>query len=119
MRFLWVGLGGGVGSVVRYAIGVGAVYQRFPWSTMAINLVGAFFLGLLLTLGVGRIPIAVLTPLAVGLLGGFTTFSAFAWEAFTMGRGGQMGWSLAYAVGSVVGGWLLAWLGYGLGQALR
>jgi CrcB protein len=119
MRFIWVGIGGAAGSIARYAIGLGAMQQRFPWSTMAINLSGAFLLGLLLTWGVGKVPVAVLTPLAVGVLGGFTTFSAFCWEAFTLGRGGRMGWAVTYAAGSVIGGWLLAWAGYSAGRALH
>jgi CrcB protein len=70
MRFVWVGLGGAVGSVARYAIGLRVDQSHFPWATLGINLSGAFILGLFLTLGRGHLSVAVTTPIAVGVLGG-------------------------------------------------
>jgi CrcB protein len=119
MRFLWVGLGGATGSIARYAIGLGVDQSHFPWATLAINLSGAFILGLFLTLALGVLSVAVMTPIAVGVLGGFTTFSTFAWDGFTIGRSGRTGVALAYVAVSVLGGLLAAWGGYALGRALR
>jgi CrcB protein len=81
VRFLWVGLAGAIGTVLRYSIDLRVDQERFPWATLAINVSGAFVLALFLTLALGRVPISVMTPVAVGLLGGYTTFSTFAWRA--------------------------------------
>jgi CrcB protein len=53
------------------------------------------------------------------VLGGFTTFSTFAWEGFTFSRTGRAGIALTYVVVSVIGGWVAAWGGYSLGRVLR
>jgi CrcB protein len=112
-------MAGAVGSVLRYAIGVHADQSRFPWATLAINISGAFILGLFLTLALGRVSIDVMTPIAVGLVGGYTTFSTFAWEAFTMGDGGRPVTAAIYVGVSVAGGLCAAGLGYAAGRALR
>src|SRR4029079_470367 len=104
MRYLWVGLGGAAGSILRYAIGLNVDQSHFPWATLGINLSGAFILGLFLTLALGNLSVAVMTPIAVGVVGGFTTFSTFAWEGFTLGRTGRGGVALLYVSVSVVGG---------------
>jgi CrcB protein len=119
MRYLWVGLGGALGSVARYAIGVRVDQTAFPWATLGINLTGAFVLGLFLTLALGHLSVAVITPIAVGVLGGFTTFSTFAWEGFTHARSGRVGVALTYVTVSVVGGLLAAGAGYALGRTIR
>lgn len=119
MRYLWVGLGGALGSVARYAIGIRVDQSNFPWATLGINLSGAFALGLFLTLAIGRLSVAVATPVSVGVLGGFTTFSTFAWEGFSNARSGRTGVAMAYVSVSVVGGLLAAWGGSELGRAIR
>jgi CrcB protein len=119
MRYLWVGLGGALGSVARYAIGLNVDQSHFPWATLGINLSGAFVLGAFLTLALGHLSIAVMTPIAVGVLGGFTTFSTFAWEGFTFTRTGRAGIAFVYVTVSVVGGLLAAWGGYTFGRAFR
>jgi fluoride exporter len=119
MRFLWVGLAGAVGAVARYAIGLTVDQSRFPWATMGINLTGALLLGFFLAVALGHLPVAVMTPVAVGLIGGFTTFSTFAWDAFTLGRTGRSGPALIYVVVSVGGGLVAAWIGYTTGRAVH
>lgn len=104
--------------MLRYWIGLTARESVFPWPTLAINLLGSFTLGLFLTWALGRLPIALITPVSVGVLGGFTTFSAFAWEGLFLTRTGRMGLALIYLVGSVAGGVAAAWLGYMLGRAI-
>ena len=119
MRFVWVGLAGAVGSIARYAIGLGVDQSHFPWATLGINLSGAFVLGLFLTIALGHLSVAVMTPIAVGLIGGFTTFSTFAWEGFTLGRTGRTGVALIYVAVSVTGGLAAAWIGYRLGRTFQ
>ena len=119
MRYVWVGLGGACGSVMRYAIGVRVDQSHFPWATLGINLSGSFVLGLFLTVTLGHLSVAVITPVAVGVIGGFTTFSTFAWEGFTHARAGRAGIALAYVAVSVLGGLLAAAGGYSLGRLFR
>jgi fluoride exporter len=119
VRYAWVGLAGAIGSMLRYAIGLNVDQSRFPWATLGINLSGSFVLAFFLTIALGRWPVAVMTPVAVGLLGGYTTFSTFAWEGFVMGREGRVGAALAYVSVSVVGGLVAASAGYSLARALR
>ena len=66
MRFVWVGLGGAIGSMVRYGIGLAVDQTHFPWATLGINLSGAFILAMFLTLSIGHLSVAVITPVAVG-----------------------------------------------------
>jgi CrcB protein len=119
MRFVWVGIGGAIGSMIRYAFGLGAVNSRFPWTTLFINISGSFALGFLLTWGLGRWSVTQTTAVAVGLLGGFTTFSAFAWEGLFLTRSGRTGLAIGYLLLSVLGGVAAAWMGYTLGRSLR
>ena len=119
MRFVWVGVGGAIGSMVRYAIGLAVDQSHFPWATLGINLSGSFILAMFLTLSLGHLSVAVITPIAVGVLGGFTTFSTFAWEGFMISRNGRPGVAFIYVAVSVVGGLVAAWGGYSLGRAFR
>jgi len=119
MRYVWVGLGGACGSMLRYAIGVRVDQSQFPWATLGINLLGSFVLGLFLTLALGQLSMDVITPVAVGVIGGFTTFSTFAWEGFTEARTGRAGVAFVYIAVSVVGGLLAVAGGYSLGRVLR
>jgi len=118
MRVIWVGVGGAVGSIVRYGVGLLFSSARFPWATLSVNLVGSFALGVLLTYALGRWSTVITTGLAVGLIGGFTTFSTFAWESFTMAHAGDTRRAALYVVVSVVGGLLAALIGYAAGRAL-
>ena len=86
---------------------------RFPLATFVINVTGSFFIGLLMTVLTERFgPHPYLRfLLVVGFLGGYTTFSSFEWEMLFAARNGS-GWiALAYAVSSVVAGFLAVWLG--------
>ena len=118
MRFVWVGVAGAAGSIIRYLIGLSLGSTHFPWATLLVNLTGSFLLGFLVTWGLGRLPVAVTTPIAVGLLGGFTTFSAFAWEGLFMAGSGRGAMAAVYVLGSVGGGLLAALGGRLVGQAI-
>jgi CrcB protein len=118
MRYLQVLLGGAVGSLLRYAIGLFVLEHypgRFPLGTFLINISGSFLIGLVSTaLDSGWRPLLV-----TGILGGFTTFSAFEWETFSLGQDGMPRVALFYAVGSVMCGLAACWGGVQLAHAMR
>lgn len=119
LECLFVGLGGFIGSVARYLIGLLAVETAsgFPVKTFCINLLGSFILGIvsesaLRDPGISR---NLVLFLQIGVCGGFTTFSTFSSEALKLFAGGRQGVALSYMVLSVVlglvccyGGWLVA-----------
>ncbi len=115
---LLVGLGGALGAVGRYAIGVWVrTSSGFPWATLCVNLLGALLLGVLMgwlsrqTLQTGQHDTLRLF-LAVGVLGGFTTFSAFSMDLFTLLEKRDMVALSGYVGSSLVGGLAGFTLGY-------
>jgi CrcB protein len=104
MNFLLIMIGGAVGSAGRYAVGKLTLGPDYPWGTLAVNLIGGFLMGLLAGM-LARTGGSEQTRLliGVGVLGGFTTFSAFSLDAVTMIERGQWGVALAYALVSVIG----------------
>ena len=116
MKYLLILLGGGVGSLARYAAGTAIASRfgaRFPAGTMAVNVTGCFLIGLTMTLLTERLephPYWRLV-LVVGFLGGYTTFSSFEWETYSAVRAGGFWIGLANIVGSVVLGYGAVWLG--------
>ena len=117
---LIVGLGGLVGSVARYKIGGVILHHsaslRFPLSTFVINVAGCFLIGILAALVEHRDYFAADTRLFLftGLLGGFTTFSAFGYEGVFLLRRGEVAIAAMYAALSVICGFAAAWLGFKL-----
>lgn len=118
IRFFWVGLGGAVGSLARYWLALVVNHPGFPWATLAVNLSGSFALGFLFAYSLGRWPTEVVIPLSVGVLGGFTTFSTFAWETLHLAQNGPVGLPLAYMAATMVGGMAAVFGGYLLGRGL-
>jgi CrcB protein len=119
-EILLVALGGGVGAALRGAIDLLAarVGLAAPPATLAINLVGSFVAGLLVALVVerGALPAELRPLLIVGLLGGFTTFSAFAVQTLRLGEGAPLS-ALAYVAASLLLGLLAAAAGLAIGRA--
>jgi CrcB protein len=114
--YLLVGAGGALGAMARFGLGglIGTPAGAFPVATFAINIIGSVLMGLL----VGTL--ARLTPewgatarlfLAVGVLGGFTTFSSFSLEAVSLIEKGEIALAVAYSVGTVI----LSLSGFGAG----
>jgi CrcB protein len=87
--------------------------HRFPWGTVAVNLVGAAAFGAVAGLSRGRVelPPGLEAVLLVGLLGGFTTFSSYAFQAVDLLETGRPGAALAYVLGSNVLGLMAVWVG--------
>lgn len=118
-----VGLGGLVGSMLRYRVGLLVTHfpgSQVPWGTLAVNLSGCLLIGCLSILVEKRpwLNAEIRHLLMVGLLGGFTTFSAFGLETVTLLRRGKLPWAVFYLAVSVVGGLFLVWVGQKLTQAL-
>ncbi len=114
MPVLLVALGGSVGAVLRYLV-TSWVQQRvdfFPWGTLVVNLVGSFLIGIVLEATLqGFLSGEARLFIAVGLLGGFTTFSSFGWETLMLVQEGDFLPALLYSGGSLLGGLLLVWAG--------
>jgi CrcB protein len=95
-----VGIGGFVGTAARYLIGLIPVKNgsAFPWKTLAINILGAFVIGLVSALAVKNESMDrhLVLMLKVGLCGGFTTFSTFAYENADLLKNGQTWISVLY-----------------------
>jgi CrcB protein len=118
-----VGAGGAIGSVLRFLIGswfFGRTGPGFPWGTLVVNLSGAFAIGVVMQLVQSRTGMNPYARVffATGILGGYTTFSAFAYETYALGRDGLALQSLVYGFGSVIAGVAAALLGILLTRAL-
>ena len=107
MEYVWVGVGGSVGAIARFAMTRFAVARfgdTFPWGTLTINLLGAFTVGLILTWLTERTAAApeFRLVLVVGFLGGYTTFSSYTFEAVAMAQRGNWLGASSYVFGSNV-----------------
>jgi len=107
MGFLWVALGGAIGSSARYGVNLIAprvLDNGFPWATIFVNILGCFIMGYLTALLRVKFcdDVNLRLFLTTGLLGGFTTFSAFSLDFVTLMQRGEMTLASGYAVASVV-----------------
>ena len=116
-NILLVGIGGFIGSVARYKVGGWllhlTVQEKFPYSTFAVNVVGCLIVGVLAGLAERY---ELFGPgarlfLFTGLLGGFTTFSAFGLETMFLLRRGEPWVAALYVVASVLLGLVAVWIG--------
>ena len=115
-------LGGAIGAGFRYHLSRVALEQMgaaFPWGTWIANLLGGLLMGLLagIALRDGPVDDPLLLFLGVGMLGGFTTFSAFSLEAAQMIQRGELMVAAAYAVSSVAGSVMLLFIGFWVARA--
>lgn len=102
---LQVALGGALGASARYMTNVAAmrlIGPGFPWGTVVANVVGSFLMGVIVVALAHKDATRMAPFLMTGLLGGFTTFSAFSLDALTIWERGQTGLAAAYVLGSVV-----------------
>jgi CrcB protein len=95
------------------------VSPQFPWATFTINVSGCFAIGFLSVLLSRWLPHPdIRLMVIVGFLGGYTTFSSYAFESLTLVERGEPALALGYVVGSLVAGLIAVTLGVGLGRAL-
>lgn len=122
LGLLFIFLGGGLGSLLRYFLGVGCRYlvpsssAIFPWGTLLVNVLGSFLIGYLVEryhsgLGLEQF------LLVVGICGGFTTFSTFTLEVYSYFVEGLFWQGILYVVGSVLLGLTALYLGFRLAGA--
>ena len=118
---LAVGLGGFAGSVLRYLAGKLPLQspEGLPYVTLMINVLGSFAIGLIAAVAAKRADIdpRLVLFLRVGLCGGFTTFSTFSSETFSLLRAGSYGGAAAYVLLSVLLGVLAVFLAHALVKA--
>ena len=115
--FAWIAIGGALGSVARFAADtliMRVAGGAFPWGTLAVNAAGSLAIGVLLAL-VGPVrppgPTALQAFVAVGILGGFTTFSAFSGQTLLLAQNQPLQAAL-YVGGTVVLCLAAVWAGY-------
>jgi fluoride exporter len=121
MVWIMVAVGGALGSMARHFVSL-EIAHRFerpvPWAVFTVNVIGCLVIGLLAgRIASGRLQLDTLqrTFIFVGVLGGFTTFSSFGLDTFTLGHGGDHQAAIWNTIGQVSLGLGGVWLGYYLG----
>ena len=125
LAYLWVAIGGALGSMARYGLG-GLVSEKFghsfPWGTLVINVTGSFVIGFL---GALTAPGGKMTPqsrvlatqlLVTGVCGGYTTFSSFSLQTLNLLRDREWLYAGGNILLSVILCMIAVWLGYLLGN---
>jgi len=118
VTLLQVALGGALGASARYLTGVAAmrlIGPGFPWATLVVNIFGSFLMGVLIVVLAHKGETRLAPFLMIGVLGGFTTFSAFSLDALTLFERGQV-WvaaasvivSVVFSLGAIVAGLVAA-----------
>mgnify|MGYP003462343289 FL=1 len=113
-NLLLVGLGGAIGSMLRYAGSVLISSKTFPYATLTVNIIGSFIIGIIFAISIKE---EVLFNnwklfLATGICGGFTTFSAFSLENMSLLQSGKYGMAVAYVCLSILLGIGATFSGY-------
>jgi CrcB protein len=109
-------LGSALGGLVRWSVVTGVAVRsgpEFPWSTLLVNVVGGFLIGVCAPFA-SRDPVRF--GLMAGVLGGFTTFSAYSLQTFELLQAGRIGVAAAYALGSVAACLAACWAGWSLAR---
>ena len=122
LSYLWIAIGGALGSVARYACSdlvARSFGGTFPWGTLIVNVTGSFVIGAFATLS-GPDGRWLVTPdarlfVTVGVCGGYTTFSSFSLQTLNLMRTGEMGAAAVNIAGSVVLCLVSVWAGYVVG----
>lgn len=122
MIYLYLVLGGSIGTLARFGISRWMLERfgpDFPWGTLTVNLAGSFLLGLFLsTMDRAEVSPEVRLLWTVGFCGAFTTFSTFSLETVGLMQAGAWGRAAAYALGSVALGLAAVWIGFEAGGVL-
>lgn len=120
-KTILIAVAGLVGTLLRYWLSGYVAKQQgetFPWGTMAVNLIGCLLTGVVFFVTEERLLVShtVRTVILIGLLGGFTTFSSYGLQTFTLLRDGEFGLAVLNVVMSNTLGLFMVWLGYALGR---
>jgi fluoride exporter len=124
LSFFWVALGGAVGSALRFGVNLAApqvLGTGFPWATFIVNILGSFVMGLLSAALVEKFSDQPDLRLFVttGVLGGFTTFSAFSLDVFGLMQRGENSVAIVYVLASVSLSILAVFAGFMVARALH
>lgn len=114
-QVIFVAVGGALGAVLRYGVGLAVA---FPFGTLAVNVLGSFVIGLVWVWLAARGLQAWAPFVMTGVLGGFTTFSAFSLEAVALYERGALGLAAIYVVANVTFSIAALMLGLALGRSL-
>ena len=120
MNLLVIAIGGAIGASARYLLSSFVLRVSgtlFPLGTFVVNVLGCLAFGAIAGAASQRVQLAPAMRLFLltGILGGFTTFSSYAFESFTLMRDGQMVWAGINIAGQVVAGLVGMWAGYAVG----
>lgn len=122
LKYLLLGLGGGIGTILRYLVYTVKWSDRTPFdlltATLIVNLLGSLLIGFAWGIFGTTADERVRQFLFIGIFGGFTTFSTFAFENFQLIKTNQIAHTIIYITLSCVGGVLLVWLGHSLGKLI-
>ncbi len=117
LNIFLIAIGGALGSVARYLLStfvLRATGTLFPLGTFVVNVIGCLVFGAIAGAASQRVQLAPALRLFLltGILGGFTTFSSYAFESFTLVRDGQFLWASLNVAGQVIAGLAGMWAGY-------
>lgn len=118
-----IAAGGGLGACLRYLTGMAALRwfgPNFPWGTLAVNIIGSFLMGIIAELIIRRFgaDADLRLFLMTGLLGGYTTFSAFSLDAVLLMERGALTVAMGYILLNVIGAILALVLGLALARQI-
>lgn len=122
-NILLAAVGGAIGSVLRYLVGVFTVRwfgPSFPWGTLAVNVVGSFIIGLTVEMIARRFnaSMELRVFIVTGIIGGFTTWSSFSLDTMVLFERGAIAAAAAYVIGSLVVSFAAVFAGLALGRAM-
>jgi fluoride exporter len=116
LKFVLVGVGGFVGAIARYSVGLVVTQSlglRFPFATFLINVTACFLIGFFMHLLAerGLLDLHWLYIIVIGFIGAYTTFSTFEYETMRLLVEGQIGIGLLYVGSSLLAGFFMVWVG--------
>ena len=119
MAYVWVAIGSALGGIARFwcsGFAARLFGESFPWGTLIVNVVGSFIVGVLAALSATEGPFLIRPDIRVfvmfGLCGGYTTFSSFSLQTFSLWREGEWLWAGANCILSVVLCVAAVWIGH-------
>ena len=115
MVYLFVGIAGSLGAILRYLLGISLfTHSSFPYATLCINLIGSFLLAWLTTRFFKRTSLSPVmkTAIGTGFVGSFTTFSTLSVETVQLFQTGAIGLGVLYVTISIIGGFLMSTIGF-------